>query len=267
MTEPTLQSQIEAANAYEALFVPALFGQWAPKVADAAHIQPGHRVLDVGCGTGILAREVAPRTGSSGTVAGIDPNAGMIAVAKQLARAIEWREGFAESLPFPDQSFNAVVSQFGLMFFRDRRHALREMLRVRAPGGHLAIAVWDSLDNMPAFASEVALLEQTAGRRAADALRAPFVLGNRKDLAALFSEAGVVSAEITTHHGAAQFPSIRTMVEADLRGWLPVMGVILTEDLIGHILQEAGHAISSYDIANGGVTFHLSAHLVTAKKL
>jgi ubiquinone/menaquinone biosynthesis C-methylase UbiE len=156
MSEPTLQTQIDAANAYEALFVPALFGQWAPKVADAAQIQPGQRALDVACGTGILARELSSRTGSSGRVAGIDPSPGMVAVAKHLAPAVEWREGVAESLPFPDQSFDAVVSQFGLMFFTDRRQALREMQRVLAPGGHMAVAVWDSLDNIPAFARLVA---------------------------------------------------------------------------------------------------------------
>jgi len=266
MSEPTLQAQIDAANAYEALFVPALFGQWAPKVADAAQIQPGQRVLDVACGTGILAREIASRIGSVGHVLGIDPSPGMVAVAKQLAPTVEWRDGVAESLPFPDQSFEAVVSQFGLMFFTDRRQSLREMLRVLAPGGRLAVAVWDSLDNIPAYASEVALLERTAGRQAADALRAPFVLGNRNDLATLFSEAGVASAEITTQHGTAQFPSIRTMVEADLRGWLPVMGVILAEDQIGRILQEAEQALSSCATADGRATFHLSAHLVTAKK-
>lgn len=266
MSESTLQTQIDAANAYEALFVPALFGEWATKVADAAQIQPGQRVLDVACGTGILAREAVSRTGSTGYVAGLDPIPGMLAVAKQLAPAVEWREGVAESLPFSDRAFDAVVSQFGLMFFTDRRQALREMLRVLASGGRLAVAVWDTLDNIPAYASEVALLEQTAGRRAADALRAPFVLGNRKDLATLFAEAGVASAEITTHHGAAQFPSIRTMVEADLRGWLPVMGVILTEDQIGRILRGAEHALSSYATPNGRVAFHLSAHLVTAKK-
>jgi len=267
MSEPTLQAQIDAANAYEALFVPALFGQWAPKVADAARIQPGQRALDVACGTGILARELTSRTGPSGRVAGIDPSPGMVAVAKHLAPAVEWREGVAESLPFPDQSFDAVVSQFGLMFFTDRRQALREMLRVLAPGGHLAVAVWDSLDNIPAFARLVALLEQTAGRRAADALRAPFALGDRRELDTLVTEAGVAPAEITTHHGAARFPDIRTMVEAELRGWLPVMGVILTEDHIGRILQEAEHALSSYANTDGRVTFQLSAHLVTAKKL
>lgn len=266
MGEPTLQAQVDAANAYEALFVPALFGQWAPKVADAAQIQPGQRVLDVGCGTGILAREIASRIGSVGRVVAIDPSPGMLAVAQQLAPAIEWREGVAESLPFSDQSFDAVVSQFSLMFFTDRRQALREMLRVLTPGGRLAVAVWDSLDNIPAYASEVALLERMAGRQGADALRAPFVLGDRKDLATLFSEAGVGSVVITTHDGTAQFPSIRTMVEADLRGWLPVMGVILNEDQIDRILQEARQALSSYAAADGEVTFHVSAHLVTAKK-
>ena len=266
MSEPTLQAQMNAANAYEALFVPALFGQWAPKVADAAQIYFGQRVLDVACGTGVLAREVALRMGSSGRVVGIDPSSGMVAVAKQLSPAVEWREGVAESLPFPDQSFDAVVSQFGLMFFTDRCQALREMLRVLVPGGRLAVAVWDSLENIPAYASEVALLDQTAGRRAADALRAPFILGNQKDLTTLFSEAGVTSPGITTHHGAAQFPSIRSMVEADLRGWLPVMGVFLTEEQIGCILQKAEHALNSYVTAEGRATFHVSAHLVTAKK-
>ena len=266
MGEPALQAQVDAAKAYEALFVPALFGQWAPKVADAAQIQPGQRVLDVACGTGVLALEIAPRTGSAGRVVGLDPTPGMVAVARQLAPAIEWREGVAESLPFPDESFDAVVSQFGLMFFTDRRQALREMLRVLTPGGRLAVAVWGSLDDMPAYASEVALLERTAGRQGADALRAPFVLGDRKALATLLSEAGITSARIDTHSGTARFSSIRTMVEADLRGWLPVMGVILSEDQIDLILQEARQALGSYAAADGEVTFPLSAHLVTARK-
>jgi len=263
----TQQAQVDAARAYEALFVPALFGQWAPVIADAAGILSGQRVLDVGCGTGILAREVAVRTGSGGRVVGIDPSPGMLAVARQLAPAVEWREGLAESLPFRDQSFDAVVSQFALMFFTDRHLALREMLRVLTPGGRLAVAVWDSLDAMPAYAAEVALLERMAGRQAADALRAPFVLGNREDLAALFSEAGAAASGITTHRGTARFPSVRTMVEADLRGWLPVMGVQLNEELIGRILQDAEQALGSCATTDGRVEFNLSVQLVTAKKL
>jgi hypothetical protein len=152
------------------------------------------------------------------------------------------------------------------MFFTDRHQALREMLRVLAPEGRLAVAVWNSLDNIPAYAAEVALLERTVGRQAADALRAPFGLGNPKDLATLFSEAGWPSTDITTHHGTAHFPSIRTMVEADLRGWLPVMGVILTEEQTGRILKEAEHALDHYATADGRAAFQLSAHLVTGKR-
>jgi len=266
MSDRTRQAQIDAAHAYEALFVPALFGQWAPKVADGARVQPGQRVLDVGCGTGVVARELAVRTGSGGRVVGVDPSPGMLAVAEQLAPDVEWREGVAESLPFPDGSFEAVVSQFALMFFNDRRQALREMLRVLTPGGRLAVAVWDALDTMPAYVSEVALLERLAGRQAADALRAPFVLGNHDDLATLFSDVGMAGADITTHHGTARFPGIRTMVEADLRGWLPVMGVFLAEDLIDRILQEAEQALSPYATSEGHAAFHLSAQLVTARK-
>jgi len=266
MSEPTLQAQIEAASAYEALFVPALFGQWAPKVADAARIQPGQRVLDVACGTGVLAREVAWRTGSTGYVAGLDPNPGMLAVAKRLAPGVEWRESFVESLPFADETFDAVVSQFSLMFFNDRRQAIRETLRVLAPGGCVAVAVWDSLDNIPAYAAEVALLERFAGRRAADALRAPFVLGDRRELEVLFRDAGVGSVEIVTHRGTAQFLSIHSMVEADLRGWLPVMGVMLPEEQIERILGEAERDLSPYVSEQVPAMFDLSAHIVTGAK-
>ena len=266
MSAPALQAQIDAANAYEALFVPAVFGQWAASVVNAAQIQPGQRVLDIACGTGVLAREVAARTGPTGSVVGLDPSPGMLVVAERLAPAIEWRQGVAEALPFPDHAFDAVVSQFGLMFFTDRRRALHEMLRVLVPAGRLAVAVWDALDHIPAYASEVGLLERVAGRRAADALRAPFVLGDQTDLATLFEDAGVASVDITTQHGTAQFPSIRTMVEADLRGWLPVMGVVLTEDQIRQILEEAEQALSPYVTCDDGIRFDSPAHIVTGTR-
>jgi SAM-dependent methyltransferase len=266
MSDVALQDQIAAAHAYEGLFVPALFGQWAPAVADAARIRTRDRVLDVACGTGVLAREVAGRVGSAGQVTGIDPTLGMLAVAKERAPGVDWREGVAESLPFEDGSFDAVVSQFGLMFFTDRRLALREMQRVLAPGGRLALAVWDSIDNIPAYAALVALLERLVDRRAADALRAPFVLGNASELATLFAGAGMPGATIATHRGAAHFPSIRTMVEADLRGWLPVVGVALDEEQIARVLEAAEQALRSYAGPDGRVTFPLSVLLVTADK-
>jgi ubiquinone/menaquinone biosynthesis C-methylase UbiE len=142
-----------AAEIYEEFFVPALFQEWAAPLAAAARIAAGDRVLDVGCGTGALARAAAERVGPNGAVVGLDRNEGMLAVARRLGRDIEWRQGMAEALPFPDASFAAVVSQFSLMFFEDRETALREMWRVIKPGGRLAVAVWDAVERTPGYAA------------------------------------------------------------------------------------------------------------------
>lgn len=263
MTDPALDAQRGAAQAYDALFVPALFGEWAPRVAAAAEIMPGDRVLDVACGTGVLAQEVLRRTGPDGRVAGLDANAGMLAVARDKSSVIDWRQGVAESMPFAEASFDAVVSQFGLMFM-GRRRAVREMLRVLGPDGRLAIAVWDAYETMPAYAAEIDLFERLAGRAAADALRAPFVLGDRQHLDEAFEDAGSVA--VATHQGLARFPSIQVMVEADLRGWLPVMGVHLDEATIRQVLDAAEDVLRTYVNQDGSVVFETRAHLVTASK-
>ena len=260
------EEEIAAAAAYEDLHVPALFMQWAPRVVAAAQIRSGDRVLDVACGTGVLAREARLHVGENGFVAGIDATPGMLAVANRLAPTIEWREGLAESLPYESESFDAVISQFGLMFFQDRAAALTEMYRVLRPGGQVAVAVWESLENSEAYPTEVALLERLAGQRAADALRAPFVLGDKSELTQMFEHAGFTSVDVATHHGTARFPGIRTMVEADLRGWLPVMGVLLTEEEIDSILNAAEDALSQYVTPDGTVQFDSPAHIVTGRK-
>jgi len=266
MDDAALQAQIAGARAYDALFVPSLTGAFAPIVADAAVIASGDRVLDVACGTGVLACEAAARAGAGGEVIGLDVNPGMLTVALERSSAITWREGPAETLPFPNGSFNAVVSQFGLMFFQDRRAAIREMRRLLRPGGRLAIAVWDGLASMPAFAAEVALLQRVAGQRAADALRAPFVLGDRAALACAATDGGIERPAIDTHAAMAHFSSVRVLVEADVRGWLPLMGVSLPEPVIQATLAEADDALAPYvtSAPDGGVSFPTSAHVLCA---
>jgi ubiquinone/menaquinone biosynthesis C-methylase UbiE len=263
MNKPSVDEQISGARAYEALHVPAVFRQWCPRVLDAAGVVPGDRVLDVACGTGVLAREAAVRVGPAGSVAGVDLAHGMLAVAKELAPDIVWQESAAESLPYPDRSFDAVVSQFGLMFFSDRSQALREMARVLKPDASMAMAVWDSLDRSEAYAEEVALLQRLAGKEAADALRAPFVLGDKAELIALFEASGVKSVRVETRTGTACFPNVRTMVEADLRGWLPVMGVVLQEEQIENILNEAEDVLAKYVTGDGKVVFNSPAHIIS----
>lgn len=262
MMDDVSPEAIAGARAYEDLHVPALFEEWADPVLDAAGVQPGSRVVDVACGTGVLAREARRRVGNGGRVVGVDPGPGMLAVAEKIDPSIDWKEGVAEELPLPDASFDAVVSQFGMMFFTDRHRAVREMLRVLDERGRIAVAVWDSLEKHAAYAREVEILDELAGRDAGDALRAPFVLGDAEALGSVFEEAGVDHVRVDTRVGTARFPSIRALVEADLRGWLPVMGVHLSEDKIHEILRAAEDRMSDL-VTEDGVVFDSPAHIVS----
>jgi SAM-dependent methyltransferase len=250
-----------AAEVYEEFFVPALFQEWASRVAGAAKIQAGQRVLDVACGTGILARTVAEWVGPTGSVVGLDVNEGMLAVAARKAPRIEWRQGLAEDLPFDSDSFDAVVSQFGLMFFEDKVAALQEMVRVLRPGGRLAVAVWDSLDHIPGYAAMVALLQRLFGEQAASGLRPPFSLGNLPKLQTLLAEAGLSEAEIMTQTGVTRFPSLQAWVYTDVKGW--VLADLLDEAQFELLLKEAEQALQPFVTAQGTVSFASSAHIIT----
>ena len=258
-----------AAEIYEEFFVPALFQQWAPVVADSAGIRAGQRVLDVACGTGVLAREAADRVAASGSVAGgsvvgLDRNEGMLAMARRIAPAIEWQAGRAEQLPFPDGSFDAVVSQFGLMFFDDRAQAVREMRRVLKPGSRLAVAVWDALENSPGYAAMAALLQRLFGARIAGELQAPFALGDAGALRALFAEAGFSDIKVATHAGTARFPSIEAWVRTDVKGW--TLADRIDDDQYALLQREASTALRPYAKANGEVVFDAPAHIAVAER-
>jgi len=252
-----------AADVYDEFFVPALFAPWVAPVADAARITAGNQVLDVACGTGVLAREAAARVRPGGTVIGLDRNPGMLAVAMRKAPEITWREGVAEALPFTDGYFDAVVSQFGLMFFEDRAQAMAEMWRVLKPGGRLAVAVWDALDHSPGYAAMSALLQQLFGDKVADALRAPFVLGDPATLAALARQAGI-PAEVTTRRDVARFPSIEAWVHTDVKGW--TLADLIDDDQYQALQQAAPEALTRFVQADATVVFDSPAHIMSAVK-
>lgn len=258
-----LEGQVSgsAAEIYEAFFVPALFGPWAQRVADVAELRPGIDVLDVACGTGVLARAAAGRVAPGGTVTGLDRNPGMLEVARRLAPGLHWQEGRAEVLPFPDRSFDAVLCQFGLMFFEGRAQALREMARVRRSGGVLALAVWDRLDASPGYAAMARLLDRLFGRRAAAELEAPFALGGKRALASLLEEAGLAGAAIRTEEGTACFPSLESWLYTDIRGW--TLAGLIDEQQYRHLCEEAPEALGRFLAPDGSVAFPIRAHLVT----
>lgn len=253
-----------AADVYEEFFVPALFQEWAARVSDAAAIGPDQKVLDVACGTGVLAREADKRVHPGGGVIGLDRNEGMLDTAGRTSPGIEWRQGQAESLPFPDASFDAVVSQFGLMFFEDRVGSLREMWRVLRPGGRLAVAVWDSLENVPGYAAMTALLQRLFGDRVTDACEAPYVLGDTEALLSLFAGAGIPNARVGTEDGMARFPSIESWVHTDVKGW--TLADMIDDAQYESLLEEAQVEMKRFLQDDGTVAFRSPAHIVTAGK-
>jgi len=252
-----------AADVYEEFFVPALFAPWSAPVAEAAGIAPGQDVLDVACGTGVLAREAARRVQPGGTVTGLDRNDGMLAVARRKAPGIDWRHGLAEQLPFEDGRFDAVVSQFGLMFFEDRARALAEMWRVLKPGGRLAVAVWDSLERTPGYAAMTALLHELFGEQIAEALRAPYCLGDPRALAALAAQAGI-PAQVTTRQDVVRFPSIDAWVRTDVKGW--TLADMIDDRQYQLLQQKAPKALARFVQPDGTVLFDGPAHILYATR-
>jgi ubiquinone/menaquinone biosynthesis C-methylase UbiE len=128
---------------YERYFVPAIGEPVARELLRAAALRPGKRVLDVGCGTGIVARLAAEAVGGEGSVTGLDVEPGMLAVARSAAEGleIEWIEASAESIPLPDETIDVVLCQMSLQFVPDRARAVAEMRRVLVPGGRLVLDV------------------------------------------------------------------------------------------------------------------------------
>ena len=251
-----------AAEVYEEFFVPALFGEWAPRLCDALSIRANMRVLDVACGTGCLAREAAGRGAS---VTGLDCNAGMLAVARHLDDTVDWREGSAEALTFEDASFDAAACQFGLMFFNDRVKALREMWRVTKPGGRMAVAVWDSLDRTPGYRAMVGLLQRLFGDEIAAGLRAPFVLGDAGGLQGLFDAAGVPQSRVDTQIGTARFPSIADWVRTDVKGW--TLADAIDDAQYAELQAAAQEELQRFRQPDGTVSFDSPAHIAIATKV
>ena len=270
MTERTVTNRSDAergqvtgaaAEIYEAFFVPALFGQFPDAVLDHAGVGTDRRVLDVGCGTGVLARAAARRVGPAGAVAAIDPNEGMLAVARRTDHSIDWRAGTAESLPFADRTFDHVVSQFAAMFFTDRTRAIGEMARVCVSGGTVTIATWCGLGHTPGYEAMVTLVADELGDDAADALRAPFVIGEPDQVRQLLEPLGS-DTRVDTVAGTARFASVADWVHTDVRGW--TLADLVDDEAEAALIARARHDLARFVADDGSVAFPAPALVGTA---
>ncbi|WP_331233166.1 class I SAM-dependent methyltransferase [Natronorarus salvus] len=207
-----------APEAYERYLVPPIFAPWAERLLDVAEVREGDRVLDVACGTGIVARRAASRVGESGTVTGIDINEGMLAVAERAAEAqppIEWRQGDATDFPFSDEGFTVVCCQQALQFFDDPAGALAEMRRVLETDGRAALSVWRPLEYQPGYVVLAEALGRYVGEEAEAMMRSPFPAWDGDELRRLARDVGFGEVSIAVEVGSVRYPSIEEFVRRE----------------------------------------------------
>lgn len=215
-TTENFQITPEQAELYEERFVPALFAHWVDAVLDAAGVGPGQDLLDVACGTGIVARSAAGRVGPTGRVTGLDLNPAMLAVAARLAPDLTFEQGDAADLPFEDDSFDVVTCQAAAMFFPDLIGALREMGRVTRPDGVVAVQVFDLREDQPAYGPWIAMVARHAGQDAMRMLGTYWVHGDRDRMREQAAAAGLRVTAVHDHQRPATFPSVEAMVLAEV---------------------------------------------------
>ena len=166
----------------------------AVQFADLAGVQPGQRLLDVGCGPGALTAELVRRAGAQ-AVSAVEPSASFAAAARERLPGVDVRQTAAEQLPFPDGGFDAALAQLVVHFMTDPVRGLREMSRVTRPGGVVAACVWDHAGErgpLTAFWSAVRALDPAADDESG-------LAGVREGhLAQLFAQAGLDQARATT---------------------------------------------------------------------
>jgi ubiquinone/menaquinone biosynthesis C-methylase UbiE len=258
-----------AAQVYERQLVPAIFAPWAPRVVALAAPAARQRVLDVACGTGVVARLAAERVGPDGHVVGLDLNPGMLDVARGLPAAgapIGWVQASAGRLPFQDGSFDLACCQLGLQYFPDRSAALAEMARVLVPAGRLVAMVWQSIDRSPGFAALATALDRHLGPAVGAIMRAPFGLSDEGALRGLVEGAGFRDVRLDRQAGVVRFGSVRDLLAAQGAG-SPLAGPIgsATPAARAGLLAEVEAALEGWQDADG-LAFPIGALLVSGRK-
>jgi SAM-dependent methyltransferase len=260
----TFQLSVEAAEVYEANFVPALFAEWAPQLVEAAGVVPGQAVLDVACGTGVVARTAADRMGGQGRVVGLDLNQGMLTVAGRLRPDIEWRQGDAADLPFEPGSFDVVLCQAALMFFPDRAGSLREMARVARSGGTVAVQVWDELEAQEGYGAMYDAFARHLGPEAAQLESAYWALGDLDLLGSLFEAAGLEITATRTRVGTVRFASATDAIATEIEA--TPLAERISKDTYDRLLEAATEAMRPFTVDGGRVELPIKGHLITATR-
>lgn len=260
------QLEGDAAEIYEHTAAHYILGPWSEGLVGLAGVRPGERVLDLACGTGVVARVAAERVGASGRVTGLDLNAGMIAVARSLpapaGASIEWIARSAQDTGLPDATFDAVLCQQGLQFFPDKPAALREVRRVLAPGGRIAMSVWRTTGVYNTAVGKALAQHVSAG--AASRFCASRKVPDDKELIELAAAAGLRDAKLHVRERTVRLPSVDRFVLAHLAG-TPVAAELraIGDAARGALARDVERDLAAYREGDG-VAFPEEITVITA---
>jgi ubiquinone/menaquinone biosynthesis C-methylase UbiE len=207
-----------APELYQKYLVPAITTKWAEDLVSRGQPRTGEDVLDVACGTGVVAHLASKRM-TGGHVTGLDLNKGMLAVARTLpseGAPIDWIEGSALDLPFPAEKFDLVLCQLGLQFFPDQGRALREMRRVLSPSGRVPLSVYSPIERTPGANAFVLALDRVLGPTASRIKRGEHSFNAPDELQQLLIGAGFAEVEVQTVEQKIGFPSVLDYVRFQL---------------------------------------------------
>lgn len=260
------QVQESEAQLYERHLVPAVTAPWAADLVERAGVRRGDRVLDVACGTGIVARTAHERVGSAGSVTGLDINPAMLAVAQSQSAEVQFVRGSALALPFDDRAFDAVLCQFGLQFFPNRAAALAEMHRVLTDGGRLGASVYGPIEDNPGTLALAQALDHHLGTGASQTKRAEHVLAYPSLVEKLAVDAGFADITLTTETKLVRFSSATEWVNVQLTA-TPLASLLaerlsrpgMTERITASVVE----ALQRYEVP-GGIEFPVEAHVLVA---
>jgi ubiquinone/menaquinone biosynthesis C-methylase UbiE len=251
-----------APELYERYLVPAVTLPWAQDLVERVGVAGGDHVLDLACGTGVVARVVSERVGGAGRVVGLDVNSGMLEVARAAAPEIEWVEGSALALPFDGGEFGIVVCQLGLQFFDDRLGALREMHRVLDHRGRVAASVFTSIDRNPAALALSDALDRHVGDGASVAKRSEHSLADSEELQGLCAAAGFSSTRVETVRLTVRFSSVEEWVGIQLAA-TPLAAVAQREDVLARVTGDVAESLDEF-VDSDGFAFPQEVHVAIA---
>jgi len=253
---------------YEQSLVGPLFRPFAELLLDDLKPAAGERVLDVACGTGIVARLARQRVGDTGRVVGVDVSPAMLSVARQVEPGIDWREGDAGLLPLQaGERFDVVVCQQGLQFFPDRAAAAGEMRRALDDGGRLGVSTWRPDDELPALRE----LRSIAERHVGPVTDRRHAFGEAALLEALLRQAGfrdVRSKTVTRtirYADGAVFVRLNAMALVGLSAASKGLGDEERERVVAAIVRDSEDAVRARTDETG-FTYELAATVATAKR-